>query len=210
MTAVAIVTLPGFNEIDSFLALSLLNRAEGVTAFLAGPAREVVSMNDVPTVVSAGFAEIAEASAVVMGSGQRSIEFAADTPFLTRFALDPSRQIISSQCSGALILAKLGLLEGHRVSTDDKTRGRIADMGFETLEAPLSVSGNIATAGGCLSAQYLATWLLLRLTNETETRHALSYVVPVGHAEAYTDGLIDRAKAADPEGLRRRAALGLG
>lgn len=210
MTAVAIVTLPGFNEIDSFLALSLLNRAEGVAAFLAGPAREVVSMNDVPTVVSAGFAEIAEADAVIMGSGKRSVEFAADTPFLTRFSLDPSRQIIASQCSGALILAKLGLLEGHRVSTDDKTRGRIADMGFETLEAPLSVSGNIATAGGCLSAQYLATWLLLRLTNETETRRALSYVVPVGHAEAYADGLIDRAKAADPEGLRRRAALGLG
>lgn len=210
MTAVAIVTLPGFNEIDSFLALNLLNRAEGVTAFLAGPNREVVSMNDVPTVVSAGFAEIAEADAVVIGSGRQSIEFAADTPFLTRFTLDPSRQIIASQCSGALILAKLGLLEGHRVSTDDKTRGRIADMGFETLEAPLSVSGNIATAGGCLSAQYLATWLLLRLTNETETRRALNYVVPVGHAEAYAVGLIERAKAADPEGLRRRAALGLG
>lgn len=210
MTAVAIVTLPGFNEIDSFLALNLLNRAEGVTAFFAGPVREVASMNDVPTVVSAGFAEIAEADAVVMGSGPRSIEFAADTPFLTNFTLDPSRQIIASQCSGALILAKLGLLEGHRVSTDDKTRGRIADMGFETLEAPLSVSGNIATAGGCLSAQYLATWLLLRLTNESETRRSLRYVVPVDHTEAYADGLIECAKAADPEGLRRRAALGLG
>ncbi len=210
MTAVAIVTLPGFNELDSFLTLNILNRAEGISAFLAGPSRDVVSMNDVPAVISAGFAEIAAADAVVVGSGNRSIEFAADTFFLTSFTLDPSRQIVASQCSGALILAKLGLLGGHRISTDEKTRARIADMGLETLDAPLSVSGNIASAGGCLSAQYLATWLLLRLTDESETRRALAYVVPVGEAEAYADSLVERAKAADPEGLRRRAARNLG
>ncbi len=36
--------------------------------------------------------------------------------------LDPSRQVIAAQCSGALVLAKLGLLAGVPACTDSMTR----------------------------------------------------------------------------------------
>lgn len=201
MTAVAILTLPGFNEIDSFLALHILNRADGVTAFLAGPSQEAVSMNGIATGISGTLAEASKADAVLVGSGIKTREFAADPAFLESLQLNPARQLVASQCSGALILARLGLLDGVPVCTDNKTRPWIEDLGFKVMEAPLAVSGNVATAGGCLSAQYIATWLLLRLTSESETRRALAYVVPVGEGDAYTRSLIERAKAADPAGL---------
>jgi len=203
MTSVAIVTLPEFNEIDSFVALHMLNRAEGVTAYLAGPDPEVVSMNGVVTGVSGTLVDAAGADAVIVGSGRLTRQFAGDPEFLAGLDLDPARQLIASQCSGALILARKGLLDGLPVCTDNKTRRWIEDMGLTVTEETLSVSGTIATAGGCLSAQYLAAWLLLRLSGETETRRALAYAVPVGEGEAYVEELIGRAKAADPAALRQ-------
>src|SRR3546814_2491741 len=51
-----------------------------------------------------------EADAVLIGSGIKTREIAADRDLLARIALDPSRQLIGAQCSGTLLLAKLGLI----------------------------------------------------------------------------------------------------
>lgn len=207
MPRVAVLTLPGFNELDSFVALHMLNRAEGVTAFLAGPEPQAESLNGVATGVAGSMADAIAADAALVGSGRRTREFAADPEFLAALRrLDPARQLIGSQCSGALLLAKAGLLDGLTVCTDDKTRPWIEELGFDVVEDSLRVAGNIATAGGCLSAQYLATWTLLRLVGEVETRRALAYVVPVGDAAAYADDLVARARAADPAGNAIAAA----
>ena len=45
--------------------------------------------------------------------------------------------------------------------------------------------GNVATAGGCLSSQYLAAWLIARLEGLEAARSAMHYVAPVGEKEAY-------------------------
>ena len=48
-TRVAVVTFDGFNELDSFIALGLLNRlrAQGFTAEITGPGLKLTSMNGV-------------------------------------------------------------------------------------------------------------------------------------------------------------------
>jgi len=51
------------------------------------------------------------------------------------------------------------------------------------LDAPFHAEGNIATAGGCLSSQYLATWVITRTLGETAARGVLDYVAPVGENE---------------------------
>lgn len=61
MLRVAVLTLPGFNELDSFVALHMLNRADGVTAFLAGPNPQVDSLNGVATGVAGTMADAADA-----------------------------------------------------------------------------------------------------------------------------------------------------
>ncbi|MDF3822742.1 hypothetical protein P3G55_22790 [Leptospira sp. 96542] len=44
-----------------------------------------------------------------------------------------------------------------------------------------------ATAGGCLSSQYLAAWLIARLEGVEAAKSAIHYVAPVGEKEAYVD-----------------------
>ncbi|MCY1458872.1 hypothetical protein D9M71_762920 [compost metagenome] len=53
------------------------------------------------------------------------------------------------------------------------------------LDQPFFASGNLATAGGCLSAPYLAAWVIAKLAGEDACATALHYVAPVGEKEAY-------------------------
>ena len=66
------------------------------------------------------------------------------------------RQLIGSQCSGALVLAKLGLLEGRPACTDLHTKKWVVESGVAVIDQPFYAESNIATAGGCLASQYTA------------------------------------------------------
>ena len=76
--------------------------------------------------------------------------------FLATLRLDPQRQLVGSQCSGALLLARLGLLDDVPVCTDLITKPWVVATGANVVDAPFAANGNVATAGGCLASQYLA------------------------------------------------------
>jgi len=50
-----------------------------------------------------------------------------DEIFLETLHLDPNRQMIGAMCSGALILAALGLLAGKEATTYPRTRALIKE-----------------------------------------------------------------------------------
>ena len=95
--------------------------------------------------------------------------------------------MIGSQCSGALILKKLGLLEGDPVCTDLITKPWVAETGVDVVDLPFYAHGNVATAGGCLSSQYLAAWMIARLGNLEAARDALHYIAQVGEKTEYVN-----------------------
>ena len=104
---------------------------------------------------------------------------------MSTLRLDPGRQLIGAQCSGTLVLAKLGLLQGVAACTDLTTAPWVEEAGVSVLDQPFVARGNVATAGGCLSSQYLACWLIARLEGVDAARSAMHYVAPVGEKEAY-------------------------
>jgi hypothetical protein len=55
--------------------------------------------------------------------------------------------------------------------------------------------GNIATAGGCLSSQYVAAWVIARLADLQTARDALFYVAPVGEKDEYVDRAMAHVEA---------------
>ncbi len=61
------------------------------------------------------------------------------------------------------------------------------EAGVEVLNQPFFAAGNVATAGGCLSSQYLAAWVIARLVSVDAARAAVHYVAPVGEKEAYVE-----------------------
>jgi transcriptional regulator GlxA family with amidase domain len=99
--------------------------------------------------------------------------------------LDPSRQLLAGQCSGTLVLAKLGLLEDVPACTDLTTKPWVVEAGIEVLNQPFFAKGNVATAGGCLASHYLAAWLIARLEGVAAAESALHYVAPVGEKDEY-------------------------
>ena len=179
---VAVVTFDGFNELDSFIAAALINRCrrDGLEAFITTPTPVVTSMNGVEVTGQRPMEFVAEAEAVLIGSGVKAREVVADDRLLSRLPLDPSRQLIGSQCSGALVLARLGLLDGMPACTDMKSRPFVEACDITVLDAPFHAEGNVATAGGCLASQYLATWVITRALGEAAARDVIDYVAPVG------------------------------
>ena len=184
---IAILTFEGFNELDSLIALGILNRARapGWRVTLACPEASVTSMNGVTVRAQTSLEEARTADAVIIGSGIRTREIVADPQLMARLALDPARQLIAAQCSGTLVLAKLGLLAGVPACTDLTTKPWVQEAGIEVIERPFYARGNVATAGGCLASQYLAAWVIFRLQGEQAARDAIHYVAPVGEKEEY-------------------------
>ena len=123
---------------------------------------------------------VTEADVVLVGSGVKTREVVADDRMLSRLALEPSRQLIGAQCSGALVLARLGLLDGIPACTDIRSRPFVEACDVTVLDAPFHAEGNIATAGGCLASQYLAAWVITRMLGEDAARDVIDYVAPVG------------------------------
>src|SRR4029453_13847573 len=97
---------------------------------------------------------------VIIGSGRKTREVVEEEALMPSLRLDAGRQFIASQCSGALVLIRLGLVEGTPVCTDRTTQGWVEAAGRQVLDQPFYASGRVATAGGCLASHYLATWLV--------------------------------------------------
>lgn len=184
---IAILTLDGFNELDSFIAAGILNRMkpQGWAAHITCPTPEVTSMAGVTIQRQKPLDFLAEADAVLIGSGIKTRDYAADPAFLSRLTLDPSRQLIGAQCSGTLLLAKLGLIGDLPACTDLTTKPWVIEAGVDVVDAPLVAHGNVATAGGCLASQYLAAWMIARLATPQDAEDAIHYVAPVGEKAEY-------------------------
>ena len=184
---IAILTFEGFNELDSLIALGILNRIKRPSwrVSIACPSARVRSMNGVVIDAQASLNDANSADAVIVGSGLLTRDIVKDPAIMGELRLDPTKQLLGAQCSGTLILAKLGLLEDVSACTDLTTKPWVEEAGVSVLDQPFFARGNIATAGGCLASQYLAVWVIARLAGIDAAEAALHYVAPVGEKEEY-------------------------
>jgi len=196
---VAVVTFDGFNELDSFIAAAIINRCrnDGLTAYITTPTPVVTSMNGVEVTGQRPLGFAAEADVVLVGSGIRTRDVVQDDSLIASLPLDATRQLIGSQCSGALVLARLGLLASVPACTDATSRPWVQAWGVEVLDQPFHAVGNVATAGGCLASQYLAAWVISRTLGEAAARAAIDYVAPVGEKQDTVERVFAAVHAGD-------------
>lgn len=140
-------------------------------------------MNGVTLQAQSTLSDVRFADAVIIGSGTKTRETVRDPHIMSALKLNPKRQLVGAQCSGTLILAKLGFLADTPACTDFTTRPWVQETGVEVLDQPFYASGNVATAGGCLASQYLAAWIVACSEGEEAARDALRHVAPVGETE---------------------------
>ena len=194
---ISILTFDGFNELDSFIAYGILNRVrrDDWRVTIASPVERPRSMNGLVVDRQVSLAEACSADAVLVGSGMQTRQIVADDGLMAQLHLDPARQLLAAQCSGALLLAKLGLLNGIPACTDLTTRPWVVEAGVEVLEQPFFQQGNIATAGGCLASVYLAAWLIWRLSGDDAVAQAIHYVAPVGEKDALVQRVLEQLRS---------------
>jgi transcriptional regulator GlxA family with amidase domain len=193
---VAILTFDGFNEIDSFVALGLINRLKGAgwSAEIASPAAQVTSMNGVTVQAQRPLEWANEADAVLFGSGiyHRAIADPSTErgAWLDRLHLDPLRQTLGAQCSGTLLLARLGLIGTMPACADATIRPWVMQAGVRVVDEPFHARGPVATAGGCLASVYLAAWVMHRGAGRQAAASALRHAAPVGEKDAWVERVL--------------------
>src|SRR5262249_27024714 len=96
----------------------MLNRLKSLQALLVCPTERGASMNGVVVQSQAPLSFGREADAVIVGSRRGTRDVVRDSGLMRQLGLDASRQVIGAQCSGALILANLGLLADVPACTD--------------------------------------------------------------------------------------------
>ncbi|WP_046732522.1 DJ-1/PfpI family protein [Streptomyces humi] len=196
---VAVVTFDGFNELDSFIAAAMVNRCrkDGLEAFITTPTPVVTSMNGVEVSGQRPLEFVGEADVVLVGSGVRTRDVVADARLVARLPLDPGRQLIGAQCSGALVLARLGLLDGMPACTDTVSRPFVEARGVTVLDAPFHAEGDIATAGGCMASQYLGAWVISRTLGDEAVRAVVDYTAPVGEKRETVERVLRALRAGE-------------
>lgn len=184
---IAILTFEGFNELDSLIAFGILNRVRRSDwrVSIASPTRRVRSMNGVYLESQTTLREARDADAVIVGSGMLTGDIVETPAIMEELRFDASRQLLGAQCSGTLILAKLGLLDGIPACTDLTTKPWVQKAGVSVVDQPFYAQGNVATAGGCFASQFLATWMIARMVGLDAAASAIHYVAPVGEKEEY-------------------------
>ena len=109
---IALITFEQFTDVDVFLPWDLLNRVKRPdwSVRILADAPRVTSRTGLGLEVHGDLAEAREADAVIVTSGDLTRTLSKDAAFLAKLDLDPSRQLIGSMCSGALILGAKGPL----------------------------------------------------------------------------------------------------
>jgi len=193
---ISILTFQEFNELDSLIVYGILNHVKKSNwqINICSPDKNITSMNNLKINSHSDLSDIEKSDVVIVGSGMKTREIANDSNILNQIKLNPQKQIICSQCSGALILSKLSLLENIPVCTDLIHKKFVEESGVIVLDQPFYASGNIASAGGCLSSQYLAFFVISKILDIDNAIKAIYYFAPTGQKDIYVDMAISNVK----------------
>jgi transcriptional regulator GlxA family with amidase domain len=186
---IAIVTYDDFTDIDVFFMWDLLNRPRVAdwSVRIVGEAEWHRSRSGLPIPMHGRIEEANEADVVLFTSGPGARRKAVEPAYLNRFRLDTDRQMVGSICSGALILAALGLLKGKRATTYPTSVKQLREFGVDVVEKPFVAEGNVATAAGCLASQYLCGWIIERHLGASIRDLVIKSVQPVGEGMSFAD-----------------------
>ena len=187
MKNISIVTFDSFTDLDLFLMWDILGRnKDDWQVKILGTKEAHRSAHGLSVKTHGHVSEANDADVVLFTSGKLGVKAAmADRAFMEAFSLDPNKQLIGSICAGSFILAKLGLLATGPATTHPDAKEELQALGVEVLDMALVCNGNIATAGGCLSAVYLVGWVVEVLFGSGKRNEALREIIPAGQSAAY-------------------------
>jgi len=190
MKKIAIIAFNEFTDIDLWLMWDLLKRArtQAWEVKILGTEKSHTSQTGISVQMHGHVTEANSADVVLFISGPGTRKLNTDASYLSLFQLNPSKQLIGSMCSGALLLAALGIIKpGDEATTYPTAKNELEKFGVTVVEKPFINKGNVATAAGCLAAQELVGWVIENLADRALRTTIINSIQPVGAGLSFTN-----------------------
>lgn len=189
MPKLAIVCFEGVTDIDVFLHWDILNRprtmfpvdGENWEVQLLGTEGKHTTQAGLSIPMHGHVSECSNFDAVLHASGSATRKLMSDPSYLQSLSLSTKKQFLGSQCSGALILAASGCLDGLTATTYPSAREELESFGVHLIEQALVAHERIATAAGCLAGIQLDAWLLSKFLAPERVSKCINSAQPWGN-----------------------------
>ncbi|HLZ68372.1 MAG TPA: DJ-1/PfpI family protein [Dehalococcoidia bacterium] len=205
---IAIVLFDGITALDAIGPYEVLTRLPGAEVKFAAKARGLVRTDNLRLGLSADYAldEITAPEILLLPGGLGTRPLMHDPGLLEWIrGVHRSTQWTTSVCTGALLLAAAGLLEGLEATTHWLERETLARYGARPVARRVVRQGKIITAAGVSSGIDMA----LTLANEiagAETAQAIQLAIEYDPQPPFDAGSPEKAPPAIVQAARAKAA----
>lgn len=190
-----VLLYPDFTMLDAIgpiEVLSLLPEAD--VKIVATKAGIVWPDNQaVPFFVSYAIADIDTADMLLIPGGPGSTALESDEPLLDWVrAIHKNTRFTCSVCTGSLILAAAGLLEGAEAATHWSARGKLSNYGATPVAKRWAQAGKIYTAAGVSAGIDLALHLAAEIAGQTAAQ-AIQLGIEYDPQPPFDSGALEKA-----------------
>lgn len=203
---IGFVCYPRLTPLDLFGPWEVLTRLPGAGGHLiwtrAGP---VQTSGGIEIGATVGFEEAPKLDVLVVpgGPGQLALMKHALLLDYLRAAAEDADWVVGI-CTGSLLLAQAGLLEGRRATTHWLARESLRGLGVEVEDARYVFDGNLATAAGVSAGIDLALELCRRIAGDEQAQE-IQLAIEYDPQPPLDAGSPERAPAELVERLRAQA-----
>lgn len=199
MTQIAIMVYPGYTALDFIGPYDVLrNLPDAVVRFVWHEPGPIEADSGVLLVgATHSFDETPSPDIILIPGGLSSFQHARDERVLdwVRKAHETSSWT-TSVCSGSVILAAAGLLDGRRATSHWMALPMLKPFGVETVSDQRVVhEGKIVTAAGVSAGIDLGLWLFGQIAGEAKAK-AVQLVIEYDPQPPYDSGHMSKASAA--------------
>ncbi|WNV86983.1 DJ-1/PfpI family protein [Umezawaea sp. Da 62-37] len=199
---VAIVLYPGFTSLDVIGPYEVLGRLpEAEVVFVTEhPGAIVNDLRSLTVDVVAGLDDVPAPDVVLIGGGPGQAEQMSDGPLHEWLrAVDRTSTWTTSVCTGSMILAAAGVLDGRRATSHWGALEHLAGFGVTPSKERVVVDGHYATAAG-VSAGIDMALTLAGLISGDHAAQVVQLIIEYAPEPPYDAGSVDSASAEVFEG----------
>jgi transcriptional regulator GlxA family with amidase domain len=171
---IAFVVYPELTALDLIGPLQVLSSlgAPYRTVTVSERVEPVASDAGVQLVPEATFEDVPSPFALVVPGGARGPYLAMANPRLMAYVRQAAAtaEVVASVCTGALVLAAAGLLDGRQATTHWAAADHLDNLGARYVRKRWVEDGKYLTAAGVSAGIDMALHLTERLTDETNAR----------------------------------------
>jgi putative intracellular protease/amidase len=167
---IAIVIYDGFTALDAVGPYEVLSRLPGANvAFVAAAAGPVTTDNGMLTIIAErSLEQEPRPDIVLVPGGPGEVVQRAGGPVLDWLReVDRTTTWTTSVCTGSLILAAAGLLDGKRATGHWLAMDKLRELGAEPLEERVVFDGKLVTAAGVSAGIDMALTFAARIAGDT-------------------------------------------